>query len=93
MTFITGYRACAEITGTRCVVSTLHALRGGETKLDLYDFFRVTKSGWLTGYWSSKCLGTQGTKTGYYRDALVRVPFRKFTVQQVTSVTLLLEIG
>jgi hypothetical protein len=78
---IKGYRATATIAGDICVVK---AHLGN--LLHPYDHYKVTKSGWLTGYWKTKDM------TKYYRDALVPVPFRKFEVIQCNDVLLKLKI-
>ena len=90
MTNINGYRANAVITGDQCVVTTAGALRGSDTNLASYDHFKVTPAGWLTGYWPKHL--NYPTASPYYRDALVQVPFRKFTVVSATKDELVLQI-
>lgn len=42
-----------------------------------YRHFKVTKGGWLCGYWNSG----GGTKSGYYRDVLFDVGTRYFGLE------------
>jgi hypothetical protein len=81
---IKGYRAKATIDGDVCEVKALPGYL-----LRAYDHYKITKGGYLTGYWNPLKMGTRKKP---YRDQLVQVPFRAFEVIHSDDVLLKLKI-